>query len=122
MTATRRALTSGLWLATALALNTTAHAAVGRTAGAPAVSPGGEAQYTVPIFAPPGTAGMTPQLALSYGSRGGDALLGAGWSVRAGRSRGSVRSTVATRPGRRTVRRPTCSTTTPIAFAATACS
>lgn len=81
MTAAHRALIYGLWLATALVLSAPAHAAVGRTAGAAAVSPSGEAQYTVPIFAPPGTAGMTAQLALTYGSRGGDALLGVGWSV-----------------------------------------
>jgi len=59
-----------------------AQAAVGRTAGSADISASGEARYTIPIFAPPGTHGLTPQLALTYGSRGGgDLLLGAGWSV-----------------------------------------
>lgn len=58
-----------------------AWSAAGRTPTSVDVSSSGEARYSVPIFAPPGTAGMTPQLALSYGSRGGDGWLGVGWSV-----------------------------------------
>lgn len=57
------------------------HAAVGRTAGSANVSPTGEASYSIPIFAPPGTHGMTPQMALVYGHRNGSTLVGAGWSI-----------------------------------------
>jgi hypothetical protein len=54
---------------------------VGRTPGAANVSDGGEASYSVPIFTPPGTHGMTPQLGIVYGHRYGSTLLGAGWGI-----------------------------------------
>jgi Salmonella virulence plasmid 65kDa B protein len=56
-------------------------AAAGRTPTIADVSPTGEASYSVPIFTPPGTRGMTPQLAIVYGHRSGGTLLGAGWSI-----------------------------------------
>jgi RHS repeat-associated protein len=55
--------------------------AVGRTAGSADVSSTGEASYSIPIFAPPGTHGMAPRLALVYGHRNASSLLGAGWSI-----------------------------------------
>ncbi len=54
---------------------------VGRTAGSANVSDGGETTYSIPIFTPPGTHGMTPQLAIVYRHRSGSTLLGAGWSI-----------------------------------------
>ncbi len=56
-------------------------AAVGRTVGQFAVSATGSAQYTVPIFAPPGPRGMQPNIALLYDSRVGIGPLGVGWSL-----------------------------------------
>lgn len=48
-----------------------AHAAVGNTKGSASVTPSGSASYSIPIFAPPGTHGMTPSLSLSYSSGAG---------------------------------------------------
>jgi hypothetical protein len=56
-------------------------AAVGRTPGNADVSPIGEASYSIPITAPPGTHGMTPGMALVYGHRNSGTLVGAGWSI-----------------------------------------
>ena len=53
----------------------------GHTAGQLQVGETGAATYTVPITAPPGTAGLEPQLALSYNSQGNNSLMGVGWSL-----------------------------------------
>ncbi len=58
-----------------------AGAGIGRTPGFASVSPEGEAQYTIPIDLPPGTHGMTPELALQYRHRTRGGLLGVGWTL-----------------------------------------
>jgi RHS repeat-associated protein len=63
-----------------------AGAGIGRTPGFATVSEDGEAQYTIPIALPPGTNGMTPELALVYRHRTRNGALGVGWSL-AGLSR-----------------------------------
>src|SRR5271154_3908637 len=58
-----------------------AEAGLMATDGNFAVSASGEATYTLPITVPPGTAGIVPQLSLSYSSHRGDGILGPGWSL-----------------------------------------
>lgn len=42
---------------------------------------GGAATYSIPIIIPPGRADMQPNLSVDYSSRGGNGLLGMGWSL-----------------------------------------
>ena len=53
----------------------------GTLGGALSVDQTGAAGYTIPITVPPGTAGMQPSLSLSYGSNGGNGMLGQGWTL-----------------------------------------
>lgn len=56
-------------------------AAVGHTAGQFAVSPTGSAQYSIPIWTPPGIRGIQPNLALTYDSHLSYGLMGPGWAI-----------------------------------------
>lgn len=53
----------------------------GRTAGAFSVSPDGAARYTIPLWVPAGRGKVAPELSLAYDSRGGNGLLGVGWTL-----------------------------------------
>jgi hypothetical protein len=57
------------------------HAAVGRTPGSFGVSATGQAEYSIPLFTPTGSAKLTPQLSLVYGHRAGDGYFGVGWNL-----------------------------------------
>lgn len=67
--------------AAAIVASVDVQAAVGRTPGGAAVSTVGSTSYSMPIFAPPGTKGMTPNLSLSYSSSGGSGWIGEGWGI-----------------------------------------
>ncbi|WP_223787001.1 RHS repeat-associated core domain-containing protein [Marinicella meishanensis] len=45
---------------------------------------GGAATYELPLTIPPGRNGMQPALSINYSSKGGNGLMGIGWSVSAG--------------------------------------
>jgi RHS repeat-associated protein len=45
------------------------------------VTPSGATSYTIPIVVPPGTAGLQPQLSLTYNSSDTNGLLGLGWKL-----------------------------------------
>jgi hypothetical protein len=55
----------------------------GRSAGAFSVSHGGSAKFTIPIWTPPGPNSLTPPIALSYHSQGGNGIAGVGWELSA---------------------------------------
>jgi RHS repeat-associated protein len=54
---------------------------VGTTEGKLSVGNHGGASYSIPIAVSPGTAGMQPKLSFEYSSRGGNGIMGMGWSV-----------------------------------------
>lgn len=76
----------------------------GRTPTAFDVSQSGEAVYSIPISAPPGTNGMTPQLALVYNSRTAGGSAGAGWDIAGLSAISRCPRTVAADGGNRNVR------------------
>jgi RHS repeat-associated protein len=55
--------------------------ATGSVPGEFSVDPTGGADYRIPIAVPPGVAGLAPELSLVYSSRGGNGLLGVGFSI-----------------------------------------
>src|SRR5713226_7413058 len=71
----------GLALMVVVPASLAATAPVGATPGSFAVNQNGGATYTIPITAPPGTAGMAPKLLLTYDKQVQNDLLGVGWSV-----------------------------------------
>ena len=55
--------------------------AVSATAAEFRVDESGAATYSIPLYAVPGTAGVTPKLLLTYSSQAGEGPLGKGWSI-----------------------------------------
>jgi hypothetical protein len=55
--------------------------ATGRTAGAFSVTQAGTAEYTIPIWTPPGAGGISPELAISYSHARGNGILGMGFQI-----------------------------------------
>jgi len=58
-----------------------AFSATGRTTGYFDVSQAGTAEYTVPIWAPPGAGGIRPELAISYSHARQNGILGMGFQI-----------------------------------------
>ena len=64
-----------------MAANTAAATAAGRTPGTFGVTSSGAATYRIPIWTPPGVGSVELDLALVYNSRGGNGVIGQGWSL-----------------------------------------
>jgi RHS repeat-associated protein len=56
-------------------------AAAGHTVGHFDVSSFGDAQYSIPLWTPPGTHGLTPRLSLDYSSNNGNGWMGEGFTL-----------------------------------------
>ena len=54
---------------------------VGTTGGSFRVDESGAATYQIPVFTPPGTAGVQPSISLNYSSQAGNGVAGMGWSI-----------------------------------------
>jgi RHS repeat-associated protein len=63
------------------AFSTDALGAAGRTLGHFSMSATGSAQYSIPLWAPPGIRGIQPALALTYDSHLGYGFMGPGWTL-----------------------------------------
>ncbi|MGJ8664210.1 MAG: SpvB/TcaC N-terminal domain-containing protein, partial [Marinicella sp.] len=61
------------------------HEGSGPLPGSAGVS-GGAATYNIPMVLPPGRKGMAPELSINYSSKGGNGVMGMGWSVPMGSS------------------------------------
>lgn len=70
-----------LWSGLALAVLSTTSLAQFGTPTTPGVSPSGALTLDVPIRIPPGTAGVVPNVSLSYSSQSGNGLAGVGWNL-----------------------------------------
>ncbi len=81
MTLTMRATALAVAFGATLCLANDVQAAVGRTVGLAGVSASGTSGYSIPIFTPPGTHGLTPSLSLSYDSGLGSGWIGEGWAI-----------------------------------------
>ena len=62
-------------------LSPTPSTSAGTIPGSFAVSPSGQATYTMPLAVPPGRLGMEPRLAITYSSSGGEGPLGVGFAL-----------------------------------------
>ena len=54
---------------------------IGLSAGQFKVTETGAATYSIPLSLPPATAGVAPQVGLTYSSQGGEGILGMGWNI-----------------------------------------
>lgn len=63
------------------AISASANPIVGQVTGNFDVSGDGNSAYVIVLEVPPGTAGMVPNLSLSYSSHGSSSVIGPGWSI-----------------------------------------